>query len=234
MAILKIGGSAEKDTGRFLLPVDGAVGIYFTNQSDLKLSNNFATGRLTNQVGGNPVPQPNHTTLSLVGGYLQTPLPETKDMTMLAIYKQPATTNNGVMICSNYGATTLSSFGAGLQITATGKVSFIASQLNASTPTSAGRTVNATGWTLVAGRVDGTTNYIKNMTTGESNVATYTSRIDGTNNALLRIGACYAANYNESVDVMAVVVFDRALADSEINSVTDVLRRYAAKHGVTV
>ena len=234
MAILKIGGSAEQDTGRLILPVEGAVGIYFTNQSKLKLSNNFASGRLTNQVMGNPVPQPNFTTLSLTGGYVQTPLPETKEMTVLAIYKQPVTTSAGVMICSNYGNSNPSGFGVGLQITSTNKVTFIASHLNAATPTSGGRTVNATGWTLVAGRVKGNTNYIKNMTNGELSEATYTSRIDGANNPLLRIGACYAVTYNESVEVMAVVVFNRALVDSEINSVSDVLRRYAAKHGVTV
>ncbi|CAM3966213.1 LamG-like jellyroll fold domain-containing protein [Psychrobacter arenosus] len=234
MAILKIGGSAEQDTGRLILPVEGAVGIYFANQSKLKLSNNFATGRLTNQVVGNPTPQPSHTALSLNGGYIQTPLAESAEMTMFAIYKQPVTTSAGVMICSNYGNPYPSTFGIGLQVTSTGKVTFIAAQLNASTSTAGGCTVNATGWTLVAGRVKGNANYIKNMTNGELSEATYTSRLGVASNPLLRIGACYAARYNESIDVMAVVVFNRALADSEINSVSDVLRRYAAKHGVTV
>lgn len=235
MAIIKIGGDAEASTGLFLLPVlQVPTGIYFCNGEPDKLRCNFAKNTLSASLQNILVPTPDYTVMSVDTGYVQTDIAETSDMTVFAIYEHPPTfTSSGAMIASTYRGDA-SSFGSGLYANSSG-LTFIATQKQASGSTTAGgRIVAASGWTLAVGRADGNTNYVKNLTTGTINTATYNERILGNTPAKIRIGASYDPAFKDSVKIMAIVVFDKALSDSEIDSVANVLRRYASKHGLTV
>lgn len=233
MATIKLAGSAESETGKFILPVSGAAGIYFTNDSQVKLTNNFAKNELSAAVMGILSPNTNYTTMRVDGGYVQTSIKETADLTIFAVYEQPATmVSSGAMIVSTHIGDP-SSFGAGLYAT-TGKVQSLATQNTSSGKTGGQQVVNASGWQLVVARTSGAANHIKNITTGESKTTSYVSRNLGDNPVNYRIGASYTTAYKADVKIMAVVIFNKALTDTEIVSVGDVLRRYAAKHGVNV
>lgn len=233
MAIIKLNGSAESETGQFILPVDGAAGIYFTNESQKKLTNNFAKNVLSAAVVGILSPTADYTAMSLTTGYVQTDITETNDMTIIAVYEQPTTVANSAMIASTHEGDS-SAFGLGLYATQ-GVVKFLATQRNSSGSTTAGgKDTPASGWTIAVGKVSGATNSVQNLTTGTKSSTTYVSRVLGDNPQKIRIGASYKPSFTTSVKIMAVVIFDRALSDSETNTVADVLRRYAAKHNVTV
>ena len=235
MAIIKIGGDAEANTGLFILPVAAnPAGIFFCNTDQTKLRCNFAKNKLSASVQKTLSPTSSYTAMSIDTGYVQTDIAETSDMTVFAIYEHPSTfTSSGSMIASTYRGDA-TSFGSGLHANSSG-LNFIATQKQANgTNTAGGRIVPASGWTLAVGRVDKNTNYVKNLTTGTINTATYSERILGNAPAKIRIGASYDPAFKDSVKIMAIVVFDKALSDSEVDSVANVLRRYAAKHNVTI
>lgn len=234
MAIIKLSGNAETDSGRFAMPVDGAVGIYFTNNSESKLTNNFAIGELLAEIKGSLSPTIDYTSMKYSTGYVQTDIAETSDMTVFAIYEQPnSITTSGAMIASTYKGDA-TSFGMALYANDS-KINFLATQKNTSgANTAGGQFVAASGWQLVMGRVGGATNTVKNITTNESKSGTYSSRVLGNDPQKIRVGGSYDGAFNDTVKVMAVVVFNRALSDDDAVKIADVLKRYAAKHGVTV
>ena len=234
MAIIRLGGSAESDTGKLMLPVSGAVGIYFTNSSQTKLTNNFAKNELSAAISGVLSPTAHYTAMKADTGYVQTNITESENMTLFAVYEQPsAITTSGAMIVSTYKAD-VSSFGMALFADTNG-ASFLATQNKSGGGITANpRAVAATGWQMVVGRVNSNVNYIKNLTSNVANESTQVSRFLGTSPAKFRVGASYDSTFNDSAKIMAVVIFNKALTDAEIVSVGDVLRRYAAKHGVNV
>lgn len=233
MAIIRLNGSAESETGQFILPVDGAAGIYFTNESQKKLTNNFAKNALSAAIIGSLSPTADYTSMSLNTGYVQTSIKETSDMTIIAVYEQPTTVENSAMIASTYKGDP-TAFGIGLYANQ-GVVKFLATQRasNGNT-TSGGRETPASGWTMAVGKVSGATNSVQNLTTGTNVSTTYASRVLGDDPQKIRIGASYEQGFTSSLKIMAVVIFDKALSDNETDAVADVLRRYAAKHNVTV
>lgn len=236
MAILKLGGDAEKETGRFVLPVEGAVGIYFVNESKAKLTNNFFNGKLENAVEGVVSPNADYTPLKLGLGTIKTAIPETAEMTVFAIFKTASVTNGG-MIVSNFSTAISGVYGLGLQCLKTSEFQFMATVVKSDGGTTAGGAKAAfdmNTWTLAAGRTTGGINTAINLTKGVTAFANFVARGAVRDGGLMRIGGGYENQYNDGFDIAAVVIYNRALSDNEITSVGDVLRQYAAKHGLSV
>lgn len=237
MTILKIGGNAESETAKFVMPVDGAVGVYFTNVSQTKLKNNFIADYLPNTVALSPLINSDYTTFGSSVGYVQTDISELDNFTIITVFKVPTTiSKSSANVFSTFSGDP-STYGSGILVQNDG-VKSIASQTTASgktSGTSASITATKGVWGLFVSLYDGNKNTVKSITEKkQSSYTTGTGRLVGTTPVNYRIGNAYLDLHGNDIDVMCVAVYDRALSDSEIDSVSDVLRRYAAKHGVTV
>ena len=234
-------------------PVTRGLEGWFCFDTDIsRIGLNRAPGKPDATIVGSPTVFSSYARFTGLSHYLNTGINETADMTILVVGKAAnaipagaAATGDATtpMYCGTFfGPGTIvdgypSTTGIGLHHNAPA-----VQVLTAGRSSGAGLTTSAqaqiaadvpTAWGLRVGRTGkDTLNFTENLTTNKSQ-ANPTSTIRVPSNKTLRIGGGYM-NFAAQVDISQIVIYSVALTDGEINQIATLMRKRAARLGISV
>lgn len=219
---------------------DGLQGLFFLNGSIEKAARNLVVGRSPASVAGAPVVGAGVVRMRSSVDFLQTDIPETAAMTVIAVAACPDTMADDLhrpMYVSNFGSQptgSTPSFGAGLYVSAVNRVQMAATRFNnaegtGSTSGSSGSTAqNPATLSFLCGRTRNDRTGMSNLTQALSTASDYTyprylSR--GT----MRIGSSYSPAFQGLSDIGFVAVYDRFISDAERDAMYAQIKSYFSR-----
>ncbi|QNC78799.1 hypothetical protein [Klebsiella quasipneumoniae] len=219
------------------LPFDVTNMAYFNIYGKGNLTANYATGGTAAAVVGSPTLSGEWLSLTGQTNYLTTSVTDSTGVTIIAVAKWAGSTgSNRAPIVSNYNGT----IGKTLSFLGTTQLQFSAPYTNNSTSvdSNVSRQFNAAVNTplLVMGRTGLVTNQ---MTTRDITGGTNDAYVPSGNTAKNGTQPFYIGGAPSSIGTIAlslgaVIIFNRALSDSDVLAVTTYLRSYYASKGITI
>lgn len=234
--VVTVAGEFARPLGT-LLPVMSGRQMWFNIGGSVDASAvNYADTGKPAAIIGSPVVHANY--LALTGqdpvAVLQTQMPETPDLTLIAVAKNSAVLSSAIsriissQVSGPYAALQFSSISTGGGITALAGNSGASNSVNLPIATSE--------WGLYSMRVESEVSIIlTDHTVGKYTTATQAIGARTTGTSPFRIGAGYHANSNGArPDVAFAAGYNRALSTDEITAVVDRVRQLMAMKSITV
>lgn len=219
------------------LPFDTTGLAYFNIYGKGNLTANYASGGAAAAVVGSPTLSGEWLHLTGQTNYLTTAVADSTGLTAIGVAKWPGSTgSNRAPILSNYNGT----IGKTLSFLGTTQLQFSAPYTNNSTSVdgNVSRQFNVAVNTplLVMGRTGLVANQMttRDITGGNNDAYTPSGQTAKNGTQPFYIGGAPTSIGNIALDLGALFIFNRALSDNDVLSVSSYLRSYYASKGITI
>lgn len=228
----------------------GLVGLWFFNRG-LNSRINLASGQADAHIVGAPVDMGTYLRFKGNENFLQTQVEDSAALTQIAVIKSPASMANSAnspMFVSNFGSGAKTPIGAtnenlaGASLFCNSNAAILSTSgsrftdVNNTSVTSSIASVNVTdftSWFMASSRIDATRQRRNNLTTGVTNLSSFTNQGRVLGAGKFRIGSSFSSSWGGEADVAAVAIYNRFLEDTEINTMRDQIRGVMAFLGIT-
>lgn len=219
---------------------DGLKGLFFLNGSIEKAARNLVVGRSPASVAGAPVVGAGVVRMRSSVDFLQTDIPETAAMTVIAVAACPDTMADDLhrpMYVSNFGSPytgSVPSFGAGLYVSAANRIVMAGSRFSNAEGT--GATSASSGpleqapvtLSFLCGRTSNDRTEMNNLTQALSAAGNHVYPRHPALGAM-RIGSGYSASFQGLSDIGFVAIYDRFITNTERDAIYAQIKSYFSR-----